>query len=142
MSERKWAIGDWCKHSSGFRYLVYRLDDEFVYGVGSTHGSIKFRHDSELVKYLIDCTGWDWQPPKPQPKVRPMTRAEFLAAWKQRGFCPLINEVNDIDVVLTVMEETEYDLDCVNLNNAGWCSMDELASFKFASDETYLTVEE
>lgn len=79
---------------------------------------------------------------KIEPKVRPMTRDEFLAAWKQRGFCPLVDTEQDIDTVAYVTVETEFDLDCVNMFNAGWCSMDELADYKFASDETYLTVEE
>ena len=80
---------------------------------------------------------------KIEPKVRPMTRAEFLAAWKVRNFCPLIDPNDDIDVIhRVIIDDNSEDENIVYLYDAGWCSLDELVSYKFASDETFLHVEE
>ena len=77
------------------------------------------------------------------PQVRPMTRDEFLSAWKQRNFCPLIDSDDGIDTVLyVVVDNDDDDQDIISLNYNGWKSLDDIANYKFASDNSPLTVEE
>lgn len=69
------------------------------------------------------------------PKTRPMTREEFLAAWKERGWCPLvcgkklvnISEVYEDKILFTTMVSHHFG---------------DAASYKFASDNSLLMVEE
>lgn len=98
---------------------------------------------------VIDCAGLIQSESgfaivrKIEPKVRPMTRDEFLAAWKQRWFCPLIDKDGEIEVICGVINDDEVDNDIVALNYNGWQSLDYLAyTYKFASDNSPLTVEE
>lgn len=79
---------------------------------------------------------------KIEPKYRPMTRAEFLAAWKQRNFCPLISKDGIVESVQSVLAEDDCDTQLFYLGSSGWNALSDLASFRFASDDSPLTVEE
>jgi hypothetical protein len=140
--EHEWKIGDWCQpNGSDDRYLVYLVKANLI-GLIDGEGNTRYGSGHSYT-HLPDCTGWDWQPPKPQPKTRPMTRDEFLAAWKQRGFCPLINSEDDYDIVTqVVIDDCDDDQEIVQLYGEGWCSLCELSNYKFASDNSPLTVEE
>jgi hypothetical protein len=74
------------------------------------------------------------------PVTRPMTRDEFLAAWKQRGFCPLIDADGVITTVFAVDTGTKR---CSPIETTDdWFSLDKLKSWKFASDESPISVTE
>ena len=139
--KHEWKLGDWCRpNGSGDRYLVFLMKANLI-GLIDAEGNTRYG-SGDCYTHLADCTGWDWQPPKPQPKTRPMTRDEFLAAWKQRGFCPLIDKDGEIEVVCGVISDDEVDKDIISLNYNGWKSLDDIANYKFASDNSPLTVEE
>ena len=38
--------------------------------------SVRSEHHRDLVEHLPGCDGFDWEPPKPQPKYRPFRNAE------------------------------------------------------------------
>lgn len=67
--------------------------------------------------------------------ARPMTRDEFLQAWKQRGFCPLIDEQGNIESVCSVCSDADNTIP-VTLSYAGDCGFIELSHYRFAFDES------
>lgn len=85
--EREWKFGDWADTPEGILRFVsdrgvrWCLIDAF-----------KLLHyvESRYVKYLPDCTGWDWQPPKPieqPPGYRLLLREEMVVAG-DKCICP------------------------------------------------------
>ena len=38
----------------------------------------------DLVEHLPDCTGFDWEPPKPEPKYRPFANAEEFKPFRDK----------------------------------------------------------
>ena len=74
--------GQWYEWQSGKRVLCCdsqriwaRETETFIIG-----------KDVELT-HLPDCTGWDWQPPKPEKKYRPFANAaEFLEELRHRPY--------------------------------------------------------
>lgn len=79
---------------------------------------------------------------KVEPKVRPMTRSEFLAAWKQRGFCPLIASNGTVETVDCAVPECGDDKQLIILGNNGWQTFDSLAKNYcfFYGEEPYAPV--
>jgi hypothetical protein len=91
--EHKWKFGDFGTRNS----------DDAVVGFIKAHESTKcgyfmksgctqaFAYTMSAVTYRPDCTGWDWQPPKPiEPQYRPFANAaEFRPHrdrwWKRKG---------------------------------------------------------
>lgn len=44
------------------------------------------QNESDIVEHLPDCTGFDWEPPKPEPKYRPFKweeRERLRGKWIQ-----------------------------------------------------------
>lgn len=81
--KQRWQIGYWCElFRSGTRYLVYRVDDTFAYGVNLHGGLTQFSHGSGDAIHLPDCTGWDWKRPgeliEPPAGYRLITEGEVV----------------------------------------------------------------
>lgn len=65
----EWKIGDWCE-CDGRRCIVtnvlIRNGEQWIYGSGVSPCDFSFETMMvQRVKYLPECTGWDWEPPKP-----------------------------------------------------------------------------
>ena len=78
MSNRQWKIGDWCEHSQS-RYLVFDVDavdssPKLVTRLGCVWSPTLIEPT-----YLPNCTGWDWQPPKP---IEPPDGYRLLADYE------------------------------------------------------------
>jgi hypothetical protein len=63
MSEHEWKIGDWCELNAR-RGLVFNMRCDRPVLVLQDGGYVR-ANESHQLKHLPDCTGWDWQPPKP-----------------------------------------------------------------------------
>ena len=64
--------GQWHKDRNGARILCVG-GKRFVREVGDVFGL----WSNEELTHLPDCTGWDWQPPKPEKKYR------AFATWQE-----------------------------------------------------------
>lgn len=68
--EHEWDFGDWGR-SESLNGEIVRFVSCPSYGSGHTSGMEYFLRKNghvrhlDKVEYLPDCTGWDWQPPKP-----------------------------------------------------------------------------
>jgi hypothetical protein len=74
-----WKIGDWAERDKK-RWLVTRVRGGRIWAVGKNPDDDRL--ESSLLEsfiHLPDCTGWDWQPYKPEPQYRPFANAaEFM----------------------------------------------------------------
>jgi hypothetical protein len=75
--------GQWYKDRNGARILCVGGDKRFVREVGD----VFCLWNNEELDHLPDCTGWDWQPPKPEKKYRPFANAaEFVQELRHRPY--------------------------------------------------------
>lgn len=63
-TDRTWKIGDWLEFRDE-RQFVYRVDDLLVHFVSKDGDPDHSMDDSRELTHLPDCTGWEWEPPKP-----------------------------------------------------------------------------
>lgn len=133
MSKDDWKVGDWVE-LRGKRYLVFRVNNTSCHAVPYSGGNaeILFDHRDEEVKYLTDCDGWDW---KPERSYRAMTRFEFIKAWMDRGWCPLINVHGELEIVSQTLRESIF------IYGKGWRAFSDIGDYRFASDDSRLVVE-
>jgi len=74
--------GQWYESISGFRLLCIKGSR-----VANDGGEIVFLGSGVELTHLPDCTGWDWQPPKPEKRYRAFSGVhEFLCHLEAR--CP------------------------------------------------------
>ena len=71
--------GQWYKDRNGAGILCVG-GNRFVREVGDVFGL----WSNEELTHLPDCTGWDWQPPKPEKKYRPFANAAEFAPHRDR----------------------------------------------------------
>jgi hypothetical protein len=72
--------GQWYKDRNGRRCICVGGDKRFVREVGD----VFCLWNNEELDHLPDCTGWDWQPPKPEKKYRPFANAAEFAPHRGR----------------------------------------------------------
>jgi hypothetical protein len=82
MSEKVLAkdakAGQWYESISGFRLLCIKGSR-----VANDGGEIVFLGSGVELTHLPDCTGWDWQPPKPEKRYREFVT--FGEWWPHRN---------------------------------------------------------
>lgn len=139
VKEHGLKIGDTVKalrmfgeQEDGFKHYANQAMKRFV--------GVKYKVTG-ITESAILIDDWNWPYfvlEKVVPVTRPMTRDEFLAAWKQRGFCPLIDdEGNCFPVTLR-----SGDLP-VQVGDRSWHSLKSISTdYKFASDDSPISVTE
>ena len=78
MSQHEWEFGDWA-NIQNHRYRFLFANDELGFFLGQYQSTRYWKVDD--AEYLPDCTGWDWQPPKPiepPPGCRLLTKGETI----------------------------------------------------------------
>jgi hypothetical protein len=66
--------GQWYQDNDGVRFLC--CDGRRLW---TPEGETWNAYIDKELTHLPDCTGWDWQPPKPEKKYRPFANAaEFM----------------------------------------------------------------
>ena len=74
--------GQWYVDSDGTRFLC--CDGRRLW---TPEGETWNAYVDKELTHLPDCTGWDWQPPKPEKKYRPFANAaEFLEELRHRPY--------------------------------------------------------
>jgi len=96
--------GQWYRKRDGIRVLCCSSDKRFIRDIGDV---FRLWDDDELT-HLPDCTGWDWQPPKPEKKYRPFANAaEYMPhrgrwiQYKEDHYFSTIAAYNDSHVWMT-----------------------------------------
>lgn len=78
--EIKLEAGHWYRNKKGnIRRCAYIINHDSYrarFLMEWDDGSAGFVEEHEVGEHLPDCTGFDWEPPKPEPKYRPFANAE------------------------------------------------------------------
>jgi hypothetical protein len=106
----EWKVGDWCDYN-GKRGLVYLVQNDVVNFVSRTGHNDYSYLDSDAVKHLPDCTGWDWEPPKPELQYRPFANAAEFAPYRDQW-------VKDKKTGSLIARPVGYDASCVHFINS------------------------